>query len=51
MFFFCPAAISTWWDGLTQMFKCLVYECSKNAESINFPARSIRNFEKRFTRS
>ena len=32
-----------------QCRKCLVYYCSKNGESTNFPARSIRNFGKRFT--
>ena len=30
--------------------KCLLYQCSKNEESMNFPARSIRIFEKIFTR-
>ena len=30
--------------------KCLGYQCSKNGGSMNFPARSIRNFEKCFTR-
>ena len=30
--------------------KYLVYQCSKNGEIINFPSRSIRNFENRFSR-
>ena len=28
--------------------KFLPYKCSKNEESVNFPARSIRNFEQSF---